>query len=197
VIATPLGLAAQTQPAPDLPAAAASAYAQGLEAERNQQYDVALDRFTAASKADPGSQLCMMAIARTQSEMSNDKAALNTTAKMIAAAATPETRAQAESFEGQLYYREWANYSDGSNGFEKNPKKADDALCHSEALLARATTDAPADEPLRMLHAHVLAVLHRDADASHEFTACAAIAGTSPAECARAEAGQRRHTGAL
>jgi thiol-disulfide isomerase/thioredoxin len=186
VLATPLGLSAQTQPAPDLPAAAASAYAQGLEAERDQQFDVALDRFTAAAKAAPGSQLCLMAVARTQSEMSDDKAAFNTATKMIASAAIPETRAQAERFEGQLYYREWASYTDGTNGFEKNAKKADESLRRSEALLARAAADAPGDEPLHMMHAHVLAVLHRDADASHEFAACAAIAGTSPAECARA-----------
>jgi thiol-disulfide isomerase/thioredoxin len=37
-----------------------------------------------------------------------------------------------------------------------------------------------------MQHARVLAALKRDDDARTEFAACAAIAGTSPEECARA-----------
>src|SRR6185312_15202818 len=39
---------------------------------------------------------------------------------------------------------------------------------------------------LLVLYGRILAAQHQDDEARREFTACAAVAGTSPAECARA-----------
>ena len=86
----------------------------------------------------------------------------------------------------EVYYRQWSAYTTGGGAYEKNPKRAEQSLEKSEAALARASAYDPTDEPLRMLHAHVLAALHRDEDASREFIACAAIPGTSSTECTRA-----------
>lgn len=187
MLALPLAAQAQTSTMqPDLPAAAASAYQQGVEAEQLNEYDVALERFQAAQKAAPDAQLCLQAIARTQQEMGDDKAALATMNRMIAAAGTPQTRAQAELLEAQLYSRQWHGYSNGSDGLKRNPHKAEDALRKAETMLARAASDDSTNEPIRLEHAHVLALLHRDADACSELNSCAAMPGISPAEHARA-----------
>jgi thiol-disulfide isomerase/thioredoxin len=186
LLATTASLHAQLSDPDTLPAAAAAPYNQAVEAEQQDQLDVALDRFSTALKQAPNSPLCMEAIARVQGKMGNDKAALATTSKMIATSPDALTRAHAEELQAEIYYRQWSGYTVGRGAYEKDPKRAEDALRKSEALLQHATADAPQNEPLRMLHAHVLAILHHDDDARREFTACAAIPGTSPTECARA-----------
>jgi len=162
------------------------AYQQGIEAEQQDQLDIALDRFQTALRQSPNSPLCYEAIIRVQSSMGDDKAALATDAKMLAAATDATTKARAEMLAAEVYYRQWSAYTTGGGAYEKNPKRAEQSLQKSEAALQRASADDPTDEPLRMLHAHVLAALHRDEDASREFQACAAIPGTSPTECTRA-----------
>jgi thiol-disulfide isomerase/thioredoxin len=177
---------AQTAEIAALPAAAASAYAQGVTAEHDDQFDIALDRYQAALKQAPNSPLCLEALMRVQIGMSDDKAALATTAKMIATAPDAHAKAHAEMLQAEIYERQWSAYRSGGGPYPKDPKRAEDALRKSEAVLQRATADDPANEPLRMSYAHTLASLHRDEDARREFAACAAIPGTSPAECARA-----------
>jgi len=169
-----------------LPAAAQQSYQQGVDAEQQDELDVALDRFQAALRQAPDAPLAYEAILRIQSKMDNDKAALATDAKMVATAPDPHTKAHAEMLGAEIYYREWSSYTTGGGAYPKDPKRADQALRKSEAALQRASADDPTDEPLRMLHAHVLAALHRDEDASREFVACSAIPGTSPTECTRA-----------
>jgi thiol-disulfide isomerase/thioredoxin len=169
-----------------LPAAAQQSYQQGLDAEQQDELDLALDRFQAALHQSPDAPICYEAILRVQSKMGDDKAALATDAKMLSTAPNPQARAHAEQLAAEIYYRQWSAYTTGGGAFDKNPKRAQQSLEKSEAALQRASTDDPANEPLRMLHAHVLAALHRDEDASREFVACAAIPGTSPTECTRA-----------
>lgn len=186
LLATAASLHAQSSDPATLPAAAAAPYNQAVEAEQQDQLDVALDRFSTALKQAPNSPLCMEAIARVQGKMGNDKAALATTSKMIATAPDALTRAHAEELQAEIYYRQWNGYTVGRGAYEKDPKRAEDALRKGEAVLQHAIADAPQNEPLRMMHAHLLAILHHDDDARREFTACAAIPGTSPTECARA-----------
>ncbi len=173
-------------PQSSVPAAAQQAYQQATAAEQQDELDLALDRYQTALRQAPNDPLCYAAIVRVQSAMGDDKAALATTARMIATAPNPQARAHAEMLEADIYYHQGTAYTTGEGAYEKNPKRADQALQKSEAALQRASADDPADEPLRMLHAHVLSALHRDEDASREFQACAAIPGTSPTECARA-----------
>jgi thiol-disulfide isomerase/thioredoxin len=161
-------------------------FQQGLEAEQQDQLDIALDRFQTALRQAPNSPLCYEAIIRVQSAMGDDKAALATDAKMLATAPDASTKAHAEMLSAEIYYRQWSAYTTGGGAYQKDPKRADQSLHKSEASLQRASAYVPGDEPLRMLHAHVLAALHRDEDASREFQACAAIPGTSPTECTRA-----------
>ncbi|MGA7158231.1 MAG: redoxin domain-containing protein [Acidobacteriaceae bacterium] len=163
-----------------------ASYQQGLEAEQNEELDVALDRFQTALKQSPNSPVCYEAIARVQSEMGNDKAAIATTAQMISAAPDVPAKAHAEMLQANIYYQQFSAYTIGGGAYEKNPKHAQQSLEKAEAALERASAEDPSNEPLRMLHAHVLADLHHDEDASREFQACAAIPGTSPTECARA-----------
>lgn len=163
-----------------------AAYQQGIAAEQQDELDLALDRFQTALRQSPNDPLCYEAIIRVQSSMGDDKAALATTARMIAAAPNGPARAHAEMLEANIFYREYSGYTTGGGAFDKNPKHAQQSLQKSEAALERASADDPSNEPLRMLHAHVLDALHRDEDASREFAACAAIPGTSPTECARA-----------
>jgi thiol-disulfide isomerase/thioredoxin len=105
---------------------------------------------------------------------------------MIATAPDAPAKAHAEMLGAEIYYRQWSAYTTGGGAYDKNPKRAQQSLEKSEAALQRASADDPTNEPLRMLHAHVLAALHRDEEASREFVACAAIPGTSPTECNRA-----------
>ncbi len=163
-----------------------AAYQQGLDAEQQDELDVALDRFQAALKQAPDSPVLYEAIIRVQSSMGDDKAALATDAKMLSTAPNAPTKAHAEMLAAEIYYRQWSAYTTGGGAYQKDPRRAQQSLEKSEAALQRASADDPADEPLRMLHAHVLAALHHDEDASREFAACAAIPGTSSTECARA-----------
>lgn len=177
---------AQTPELPDIPSAARDAYRQGLDAEGRQQYDIAFDRFQAALKQAGACLDCMEAIARTEQAMGNDKAALATAAKMYAAASLPKSKARADMLTGRIAYEQYFEYTDGSGGYDKNPGKAQDALRRAEAAFARAAQEDPGNEQLLMLHGHLLASLKRDSDASAAFAACAAVPGTSAAECARA-----------
>jgi thiol-disulfide isomerase/thioredoxin len=169
-----------------LPEPAAAAYQKGLDAEHQQFFDIALEKYQAALKAAPGSQVCMEAILRIQNDMGDDKAQLATAAKMIASATDAKAKAHAEALQADIYYRQFHAYNDGRGAYEKDPKRAQDALRKSEAAYERAAQDDPQNEPQRMMYAHVLASLHRDEDSSREFAACAAIPGTSSPECARA-----------
>ena len=183
----PTVLLAQAPELPDIPAAARGAYQQGLDAQGRQELDVALERFQFALKQDSACLDCVEAIATVQQAMGNDKAALSTAAKMAAQASTPKSKARADMVTGRVYYEEYFAYTDGSGAFEKSPSRAQDALRHAEVAFGRAVREDPANEPLLMLHGHLLASLNRDSDASAAFAACAALPGVSQVECARAQ----------
>lgn len=179
-------LFAQTPALPDIPSAARDAYQQGLDAESRQELDVALERFQFALKQDTHCLDCMEAIANVQQAMGNDKAALSTASRMASVASTPKSKARADALTGRIDYEEYFAYTNGEGAFDKNPGKAQEALRRAEAALARAVQEDPTNEPLQMLHGHLLAALRRDSDASAAFTACASMPGVSPTECARA-----------
>lgn len=178
-------LSAQTPALPDISAPALAAYKQGIEAEGLQHFDVALDRLQAALKLAPNCLDCLEATARVYRAMGDDKAAIATLGKLASVSATPKTKAHADMLIGRLYYDLYFAYTAGGGAYDKNPKKAQDALKSAEAAIAHATQQDPNDEQALMLHAHLLAMLKRDAEASTQFVACAAIPGTSPSECAR------------
>lgn len=184
----PLGatLLGQAPELPDIPSAARNAYRQGLDAQARQELDVALERFQFALKQDGKCLDCMEAIANVQHAMGNDKAALSTASKMASAASTPNSKARAEMLTGRIFYDEYFAYTNGEGAFEQNPGRAQDALRRAEAAMGRAVQDDPTNEPMAMLHGHVLAALKRDSDASAAFVTCASIPGVSQAECARA-----------
>ena len=182
----PIDLLAQSPELPDIPSAARDAYKQGLDAQGRQELDVALERFQFALKQDSHCLDCMEAIANVQQAMGNDKAALSTASRMASAASTPKSKARADMLTGHIYYDEYFAYTNGEGAFEQNPGKAQDALRRAEAALARAVQEDPTNEPLVMLHGHLLAALKRDTDASASFAACAAMPGVSQTECARA-----------
>ena len=179
-------LFAQAPELPDIPAGARDAYKQGLDAQGRQELDVALERFQFALKQAGSCLDCMEAIATVQQAIGNDKAALSTASRMASATSIPKSKARADMLTGHIYYEEYFAYTEGEGAFEKNPGKAQDALRHAEAALARAVQEDPTNEPLMMLHGHLLATLKRDSDASAAFTACAATPGISQTECARA-----------
>lgn len=179
-------LSAQTQATPSaLPAAAQSAYKQGLDFEQRQQLSSALDSFKEAEKLAGNSFLCFEAVERVQMEMNKYKDAAESAAAMASHAPTPPQRSAAEMLEAKALYRQYFAYTAGEGEYNKNPRRATDSLKQAEAVLARGIQDDPANEPLRRLHGRVLAALHEDAQASAEFKACASIPGTDPAECAR------------
>jgi thiol-disulfide isomerase/thioredoxin len=179
-------LIAQSPDLPDIPAAAREAYKQGLDAQSRQELDVALERFQFALKQDSRCLDCMEAIANVQQAMGNDKAALSTASRMASAASAAKSKARADVLTGHIYYDEYFAYTNGEGAFDQSPGKAQDALRHAEVALARAVQEDPTNEPLVMLHGHLLAALKRDSDASAAFAACASMPGVSPTECARA-----------
>ncbi|HTV09270.1 MAG TPA: TlpA disulfide reductase family protein [Candidatus Aquilonibacter sp.] len=180
------GLLAQSTELPDIPSAARDAYRQGLDAQSRQELDVALERFQFALKQDAKCLDCMEAIANVQQAMGNDKAALSTASHMASSASTPKSKARADALTGHIYYDEYFAYSNGEGAFDQNPGKAQEALRRAETALNRAVQEDPTNEALAMLHAHLLAALKRDSEASAAFTACASMPGISPTECARA-----------
>jgi thiol-disulfide isomerase/thioredoxin len=179
-------LHAQTADLPDIPSSALDAYKHGLEAEGKQQLDVALDRFQTSVKLAGKCSDCIAAVARVQQEMGDDKAALTSAAKMIATAPNPTIKARGEMLTGRIFYDQSFGYSVGEGAYQKDPRRALEALKRAEAAMQRAAVDDPNNEPALMLHAHTLAALQRDEDARKEFVACAAVPGTSTTECARA-----------
>ena len=171
---------------PDLPAAAQSAYKQGADYEQRQQLGSALDSYKAAQKQAGQSLDCLRAIQRVQMKMESYKDAAATGAKMASLAHDPKEKAAAEFLEGQALYGQSLAYTAGAGNYDKNPRRALESLKQAQDVLARGAVDDPNNEPLLMLYGRILAALHQDDEARREFTACAAVAGTSPAECARA-----------
>jgi thiol-disulfide isomerase/thioredoxin len=179
-------LFAQSPDLPDIPSAAREAYKQGMDAQSRQELDFALERFQFALKQDAKCLDCMEAMANVRVAMGSDKAALSTASRMASVASTPGSKARADALTGQIYYDEYFGYTNGEGAFDQNPGKAQDALRRAEAALARAVQEDPHNEPLTMLHGHLLAALKRDSDASAAFVACASMPGVSQTECARA-----------
>ena len=186
LLALASSLPAQTAELPDIPAAARDAYKQGREAQGRQELDVALERFQFALKQDSACLDCMEAIAIVQQAMGNDKAALSTASRMFSAASTPKSKARADALTGRIYYEEYFAYTEGEGAYEKDPRRAQEALRHAETAFARAVQEDPANEPLMMQQGHLLASLNRDSEASAAFAACSTMPGVSQAECARA-----------
>jgi thiol-disulfide isomerase/thioredoxin len=186
ILASALALHAQSAQLPDISAAAQAAYKQGLAAESHQQLDIALERFQSSLKQSGACLDCIESIARVEYEMGDHKAALAAAAKMANLTANPKGKARADTLAGRIYFDQYFAYSVGEGAYEKNPGRAQDAIKHAEAAFGRAAKEDPSNEPLLLLHGHLLAVLKHDAEARSEFVACAAVPGTSPTECARA-----------
>jgi len=166
-------------PEATVPAAVQHAFEQGRDLEKRQQLTGAVDSYQAAVKAASGRcDGCMEAILRTQMKMEDFKAAAGTAAMMARNAPDAKAKAQAEKREGLAFYEQYFAQSEGRGGVDKNPKKAADSLKQAEAVLAQSVADDASDEPIRMLHARVMAAQKRDEDASKEFAACAATPGT-------------------
>jgi len=172
--------------APDLPAAAQSAFRQGVDYEQRQQLGSALDSYKAAQKQAGHSVDCLRAIQRVQMKMESFKDAAATSTKMASLAQDPKEKAAAEFLEGQALYRQSLAYTAGAGNYDKNPKRALESLKQAQEVLARGAADDPNNEPLLMLYGRILAAQHQDEEARREFTACAAVPGTSAAEGARA-----------
>lgn len=180
-------VAAQTQTANDVPEAAQKAMAAGAKYERDRQYPGAMDSYSLAAKQAGGHcASCLAALMRVQLKMDLLHDAEATIKRMSAMAPDAKSRAQSEWLGAQVFYSLYFGQSEGRGGDEKNPRKAAASLKEAEAMAARAESDDPASEPIRMLHARVLAAMQRDADATREFTACAAAPGVSAEECTRA-----------
>jgi thiol-disulfide isomerase/thioredoxin len=185
-MASACGLA-QEVAVPGVPAAAQKAYNEGSAHEDRIELPAALDSYHAALKAAGGKCAgCLEAIAEVQLKLEDDKAAAATDAEAAKEADNPHARAQAELQEALALIALSDAEREGRGGVEKSPKHADASLQKAETILRQAVGDDPAGEAARMTHGHVLAALKRDDEARNEFAACAAIAGTSQAECARA-----------
>lgn len=185
--AAPSPMRAQTSQLPsDVPAAASASYRQALDYEQRQQLGSALDGYKAALKQAGSCSSCLEAIERVEFKMDHYKDAAGTAEKMAAAAPDPQHKAAAEMLAGAALYRQSFAYTEGEGEFDRSPKRAADSLKQAEAVLAKGVADDSGNEPLRLLHARVLAALHHDEDASREFTACASVPGASAAECTRA-----------
>ena len=107
------GAQAQSPLPAGLPEAAKAPYQQGLDAEHQQFYDIALEKYQNALRAAPGSQACMEAMLRIQTDMGDDKAQLATAAKMIASATDGKAKAHAEALQADIYYRQFNAYNEG------------------------------------------------------------------------------------
>jgi len=161
--------------------------AEGRQYEQRQQLSAAADSYRAALKAAGGSCMdCLDALARVQLTMELYKDSAATAAQMAKQSPDARTKAQAEYREGLALFQQYFAQSDGRGAIDKDPKKASAALKQADVVLAQGVADDPANEAARMLHGRVLAALKRDEEAEREFTACAAVPGTSEQECARA-----------
>ncbi len=177
----------QDAPALTVPAAAEKAMHEGRGFEERKQLTSAVDSYRAALKAAGGHcDACLYAMAHVQLKMEAYKDAAATEGELAAHAADARARAEAERRAGDAWFQQSMAETEGRGAVEKNPKKAEASLRKAEAVLKQAAADDPTDEAARMQHARVLAALKRDDDARTEFAACAAIAGTSAEECARA-----------
>jgi thiol-disulfide isomerase/thioredoxin len=182
-----LGGRAQQTVVPEVPSAAQKAFQEGASYEDRKQLTSAVDSYREALKAAEGRCLaCLEAIASVQMKMEDYKAAAATDVEIAKAAPDPRGRAEAERREGMAFWELAEAERDGRGAIDKNPKHAAASLEKAEAVLKQGVMDDPTDEAVRMAHGHVLAELKRDEDARSEFAACAAVAGTSQAECARA-----------
>lgn len=186
LFATPLTARAQTPIPADIPAAAQSDYKQGRDFESSQEFGSALDSYQKAARHCAPSLACGEAVVRVQMMLEQFKDAAATAARLGASAPDAHARAAAALLQAQALFRQSFAYAEGEALYDKSPKHAQESLRQAEAVAARGATDDPANEPLRMLHARILAALHQDSDASREFKACASVPGTSPQECERA-----------
>ena len=186
LVGSSIGTSGQTPFPGDIPAAAESAYRQGLDFETRQQLESALDSYQAAAKHCAPSLACLQAVARVQMMMERYKDAAATAAKLASSESDPRAKAAASLLGAQALFRQSFAYTEGEGAYDKNPKRAVDSLKQAEAVAAQGVSVDPGDEPLRMLHARILAALHHDEDASREFKACATVSGTSQVECERA-----------
>jgi len=180
---------ALTTTAQELPAPVQKSLAEATRYEQDQEFPGAMDSLSTALKATKGQCVpCLDALARVQMKMEMFKESAATAAELAKQSPTPQAKAQAEYREGlALYELYFSLVHESKDGSDKDLKKnGPGILKQAEAVLAHATTEDATDEPVRMLHGHVLAALQHDADASREFTACAATAGVPAIECDRA-----------
>jgi len=181
-------MAARAQSAIDVPPSAEKAMAAGAKYERDRQYPGAMDSYRLAVKQAGGHcTACLAALMRVQLKLDLLHDAEGTIKQMTSSAGDAKSRAQGELLGAQVFYSLYFAQTEGRGGDEKNPRKAAASLKEAETMSERAASDDPASEPARMLHARVLAAMRRDADATREFTACAAAPGVSAEECTRAK----------
>jgi thiol-disulfide isomerase/thioredoxin len=190
LICTSVGYVAaaqETTSGPVVPEAAKKLFAEGVGFENRQQLSSAADSYRAALKAaDRKCLVCLEALAAVQLRMDEYKESAVTDAQIAAEATDARARAEAEMREGMAFFQLSLAETVGLGAIDKNPKHADISLHKAEAILKQAAADDPSDEAVRMAHARVLAALKQDDVARSEFAACAAMPGTSQAECARA-----------
>ena len=162
-----------------------STYQQATAAEQQDELDLALDRYQTALRQAPNAPLCYAAIIRVQSAMGDDKAALATAAKMIAASPNPQARAHAEMLEANIYYHQGTAYTTGGGAYRRIPNAPTNPSKERSRPPARlrrrphrrASPHASRPRPLRPPPRR---------RRLPRIQACAAIPGTSPTECARA-----------
>lgn len=181
-----LAAAASAQVPVDVPAAAQSDYSAAQALEHGKEFAPAADGYRLALKHAPDCLPCLEGLVRTSMALSDYKSAATYARKLSAAAQEPAAKAHGLSLEAQADYRAYFAATEGEGAIEKNPKHAAELLRAAESASAEGLSADPSDEPLRMLHGHILAAQKRDADAAREFAACAASSTAGPAECARA-----------
>jgi peroxiredoxin len=154
--------------------------------ELEQEFPGAMDSLSAALKATRGQCVpCLDALARVQMKMEMFKESAATAAELARQSPTPQAKAQAEYRQGLALYEFYFSlvHQNDNDDLKKN---GPGILKQAEAVLAHATADDAANEPVRMLHGRILAAQQHDTDASREFAACAATAGVPALECERA-----------
>lgn len=178
---------AQGPVAASVPEASQKAFAEGRQYEEREQLPAAVESYRAAVKAAGGGCVaCLDAMARVQLNLGEYKESAATDAQVALWATDARAKAEAELREGMAYFELSLAEAEGQGAIEKNPKHAEASLRKAEEVLRQGSSDDPTDEAVRMGHARVLAAQKQDDDARREFVACAAMPGTSAAECSRA-----------
>jgi thiol-disulfide isomerase/thioredoxin len=181
-----MGVRAQVE-VPAAPVAAQAKLAEGAKYEERKQLSAAMDSYKQALKAGgSGCAACFDALARVEMNMEAYKDSADTAGQMAAHAPDAKAKAQAEFREGLALYRLYLAQTAGEGAISKDEKRAIVALKQAEPVLKQGEADDPGDEAMRMLHGRILAALKQDENASVEFAACAAAAGATKEECARA-----------